>query len=232
MINSIGLPNRGLDGFLADDLPQLGELPVPLIVSVMATGHEDFGQMIAALEERAEVAAIELNVSCPNVHSGLIVGEQPTETVALLEALRPLTSKPLIVKLTPNVADPAAVAVAAEEGGADAVSLINTMKASAIDPATGRPGIGVGQGGSRVPRCGRSPWRRFEPSRPPWRCRSSAWGASPAVGMRLRCWPRARLWSRSGRRASVIHGPEIALPQNYLSDLRRRLSLNLDSRSR
>ena len=98
--------------------------------------------MIAALEERAEVAAIELNVSCPNVHSGLIVGEQPTETVALLEALRPLTSKPLIVKLTPNVADPAAVAVAAEEGGADAVSLINTMKASAIDPATGRPGIG------------------------------------------------------------------------------------------
>jgi len=130
MINSIGLPNKGLDGFLAEDLPQLAELPVPLIVSVMATGHEDFKRMVAALDEQEAVAAIELNVSCPNVHSGLIVGEQPAETVALLEALRPLTAKPLIVKLTPNVADPAAVAVAAEEGGADAVSLINTVKAS------------------------------------------------------------------------------------------------------
>ena len=151
MINSIGLPNKGLDGFLAEDLPQLGELPVPLIVSVMATGHEDFKKMVAALDERDEVAALELNVSCPNVHSGLIVGEQPEETVALLEALRPLTRKPLIVKLTPNVADPAEVAVAAEEGGADAVSLINTLKASAVDPTTGRPGIAAGHGGLSGP---------------------------------------------------------------------------------
>ena len=130
MINSIGLPNKGLEGFIAEDLPHLGELPVPLIVSVMATGREDFGRMVSALDAREEVAAFELNVSCPNVHSGLIVGEQPSETLALLEALRPLTAKPLIVKLTPNVADPAAVAVAAQEGGADAVSLINTVKAS------------------------------------------------------------------------------------------------------
>jgi dihydroorotate dehydrogenase (NAD+) catalytic subunit len=151
MINSIGLPNKGLDGFLAEDLPQLAELPVPLVVSVMATGHEDFGRMVAALDGRDEVAAIELNVSCPNVHSGLIVGEQPVETIALLAALRPLTQKPLIVKLTPNVADPASVAVAAEEGGADSVSLINTLKASAIDPATGRPGIAAGHGGLSGP---------------------------------------------------------------------------------
>jgi dihydroorotate dehydrogenase (NAD+) catalytic subunit len=151
MINSIGLPNKGLNGFIAEDLPQLGELPVPLIVSVMATGHEDFSRMVSALDEREEVAAFELNVSCPNVHSGLIVGEQPTETVALLEALRPLTGKPLIVKLTPNVADPAAVAVAAEEGGADAVSLINTLKASAFDPASGEPGIAAGHGGLSGP---------------------------------------------------------------------------------
>ncbi len=102
----------------------------------MATGREDFGRMVSALAGRDEVAAFELNVSCPNVHSGLIVGEQPSETLALLEALRPLTAKPLIVKLTPNVADPAAVAVAAEEGGADAVSLINTVKASG-GPVTG-----------------------------------------------------------------------------------------------
>jgi dihydroorotate dehydrogenase (NAD+) catalytic subunit len=151
MINSIGLPNRGLDGFLSEDLPQLAGLPVPLIVSAMATGREEFGRMVRALTERVEVAAIELNISCPNVHSGLIVGEQPEETLALLQTLRPLTAKPLIVKLTPNVADPAAIAVAAQEGGADAVSLINTIKASAINPTTGEPGIGAGQGGLSGP---------------------------------------------------------------------------------
>jgi dihydroorotate dehydrogenase (NAD+) catalytic subunit len=151
MINSIGLPNRGLEGFLAEDLPRLAELPVPLIVSVMATSREDFSRLVEGVGRRPEVAAIELNVSCPNVHSGLIVGEQPDETEALLDALRPLTEKPLIVKLTPNVADPAAVAVAAEEGGADSVSLINTLKATAIDPATGMPGIAAGHGGLSGP---------------------------------------------------------------------------------
>jgi dihydroorotate dehydrogenase (NAD+) catalytic subunit len=151
MINSIGLPNKGLDGFLASDLPQLAELPVPLIVSVMATNREEFARLVQAVGERDEVAGIELNVSCPNVHSGLIVGEQPNETEALLEALRPLTEKPLIVKLTPNVANPEAVAVAAEDGGADAVSLINTLKASAVDPATGAPALAAGHGGLSGP---------------------------------------------------------------------------------
>jgi dihydroorotate dehydrogenase (NAD+) catalytic subunit len=151
MLNSIGLPNKGLEGFLAEDLPQLAELPVPLIVSAMATDREDFARMIAALDARDEVAAVELNVSCPNVHSGLIVGENPTETLALLAALRPLTAKPLIVKLTPNVADPAAVAIAAEEGGADAVSLINTVKGSALDPRSGEPTLAAGHGGLSGP---------------------------------------------------------------------------------
>ena len=151
MINSIGLPNKGLEGFLADDLPRLAELPVPLIVSVMATSREEFARLVDGVGGREEVAAIELNVSCPNVHSGLIVGEQPAETAALLEALRPRTEKPLIVKLTPNVTDPAAVALGAEEGGADAVSLINTLKASAIDPLSGRPGIAAGHGGLSGP---------------------------------------------------------------------------------
>ena len=151
MINSIGLPNKGLAVFLAEDLPQLSELPVPLIVSVMGTSREEFARLVTGVGEKDEVAAIELNVSCPNVHSGLIVGEQPTETMALLEALRPLTEKPLIVKLTPNVADPSSVAVAAEEGGADAVSLINTLKASAIDPVTREPGIAAGHGGLSGP---------------------------------------------------------------------------------
>lgn len=151
MINSIGLPNKGLDGFLAEDLPRLAELPVPLIVSVMATNREEFSRLVEAVDDRDEVAAIELNVSCPNVHSGMIVGEQPSETEALLEALRPLTEKPLIVKLTPNVADPAAVAVGAEQGGADAVSLINTLKASAIDPLSGAPALAAGHGGLSGP---------------------------------------------------------------------------------
>jgi len=151
MINSIGLPNKGLEGFLAEDLPLLAELPVPLIVSVMATGHDEFAKLVRGVGERDEVAAIELNVSCPNVHSGLIVGEQPAETESLLEALRPLTAKPLIVKLTPNVANPADVAAAAEQGGANAVSLINTLKASAIDPRTGQPGIAAGHGGLSGP---------------------------------------------------------------------------------
>jgi len=151
MINSIGLPNRGLEGFLAEDLPRLAGLPVPLVVSVMGTSREEFERLVRGVGEREEVAAIELNVSCPNVHSGLIVGEQPGETEALLEALRPLTAKPLVVKLTPNVASPADVAVAAQEGGADAVSLVNTLKASAIDPATGRPGVAAGHGGLSGP---------------------------------------------------------------------------------
>ena len=151
MINSIGLPNNGLDGFVESDLPELARLPVPLCVSVMATDRDGFARLVEAVGGREEVAAIELNVSCPNVKSGLIVGEQPAETVALCEHLRPLTPKPLIVKLTPNTADPAAVAAAAEEGGADAVSLINTLKASALDPATMRPWLGAGSGGLSGP---------------------------------------------------------------------------------
>jgi dihydroorotate dehydrogenase (NAD+) catalytic subunit len=151
MINSIGLPNKGLEGFLEQDLPRLAELPVPLVVSVMATDRDGFSRLVAGVGGRDEVAAIELNVSCPNVKSGLIVGEQPAETLALCEALRPLTEKPLIVKLTPNTGDPAAVALAAEEGGADAVSLINTLRATGLDPGTREPWLGAGSGGLSGP---------------------------------------------------------------------------------
>ena len=147
LVNSIGLPNRGLEGFLATDLPQLAGLPVPLVVSVMATSRDGFARLVGAVGGRPEVAGIELNVSCPNVESGLVVGERPEETLALVEALRPLTDRPLIVKLTPNVADPAAVALAAEAAGADAVSLINTIKATAADPQRGGSRLGAGSGG-------------------------------------------------------------------------------------
>jgi dihydroorotate dehydrogenase (NAD+) catalytic subunit len=151
LINSIGLPNKGLEGFLLDDLPALATLPVPLIVSVMAPSREGFEALVERVGVRPEVAAIELNVSCPNVKSGLIVGEQPAETLALCERLRPLTEKPLIVKLTPNTSDPAAVARAAAEGGADAVSLINTLRATAYAPGSTEAWLGAGSGGLSGP---------------------------------------------------------------------------------
>jgi dihydroorotate dehydrogenase (NAD+) catalytic subunit len=151
MINSIGLPNPGLDGFVDHHLPALEHLPVPLIVSVMAETPEGFARLIERIDSTSRAAGIELNVSCPNVHSGLIVGEQPSETESLLKTVRAVTELPLIVKLTPNVAGPEEVAAAAEAGGADAVSLINTIKATAIDPASGDPAIGAGSGGLSGP---------------------------------------------------------------------------------
>jgi dihydroorotate dehydrogenase (NAD+) catalytic subunit len=152
MINSIGLPNKGLRGYLAEDLPRLAELPVPLIVNVMGSRREDVATLVSAFAERDEVAALELNVSCPNVKTGLIMGADPAELAGLLDAVRPRTDKPLIVKLTPNCASPAAVAAAAEEHGADAVSLINTIRGMAMDPhRPGEPWLGGGTGGVSGP---------------------------------------------------------------------------------
>ena len=151
MINSIGLPNKGLDGFLRLDLPQLAELPVPLVVSVMGFSREELGRLAERVGDRPEVAMLELNVSCPNVESGLIMGADPGETARAVEHVRPLTERPLIVKLTPNATDPAAVAEAAEGAGADAVSLINTLKGMALHPDGGGPWLGGGTGGVSGP---------------------------------------------------------------------------------
>ena len=152
MINSIGLPNKGLAGFVAEDLPRLAELRVPLIVNVMGSTPEEVARLVAAFAERDEVAALELNVSCPNVKTGLLMGADPGETAALLDAVRPRTAKPLIVKLTPNCASPAAVAAAAEQHGADGVALINTLRGMAIDPGRpGEPWLGGGTGGVSGP---------------------------------------------------------------------------------
>jgi dihydroorotate dehydrogenase (NAD+) catalytic subunit len=151
LINSIGLPNKGLEGFLANDLPELAELPVPLIVSVMGFSRDELATLVRRVGEREEVALIELNVSCPNVETGLVMGADPSETAQAVARLRPLTAKPLIVKLTPNANEPAAVARAAEEAGADAVSLINTLKGMALDPRTARPWLGGTTGGLSGP---------------------------------------------------------------------------------
>jgi dihydroorotate dehydrogenase (NAD+) catalytic subunit len=151
LINSIGLPNKGLEGFLAEDLPKLSELPVPLVVSVMGFDHAELKRLVTAVAERDEVSLLELNFSCPNVETGLIMGADPAETARAVEVLRPLTEKPLIVKLTPNASEPAQVGAAAEDAGADAVSLINTLKGMALHPRTRQPWLGGTTGGVSGP---------------------------------------------------------------------------------
>jgi dihydroorotate dehydrogenase (NAD+) catalytic subunit len=124
---------------------------VPVIVSVMGFTRGEVARLVEAFAAREEVSGLELNVSCPNVESGLVMGADPGETAALLEQVRPLTDKPLIVKLTPNAADPGAVAAAAQDAGADSVSLINTLRAMALDPRTSRPWLGGRTGGLSGP---------------------------------------------------------------------------------
>jgi len=151
LMNSIGLPNKGLEGYLAHDLTELSRLPVPLIVNVMGFSREEVARLVTAFARRDEVAALELNVSCPNVETGLVMGADPGEVARLMSAVRPLTDKPLIVKLTPNASDVAAVAVAAEREGASAVSLINTIRGMAVHPRTGEPWLGGTTGGVSGP---------------------------------------------------------------------------------
>ena len=124
---------------------------MPVIVSVMGFSRDELATLVEAVGARDEVALIELNVSCPNVETGLIMGADPDETARAVERLRPLTDKPLIVKLTPNATDPSAVARAAEEAGADSVSLVNTLKGMALHPRTGQPWLGGRTGGVSGP---------------------------------------------------------------------------------
>jgi dihydroorotate dehydrogenase (NAD+) catalytic subunit len=138
LINSIGLPNKGLEGYLTHELPGiaalLGECRSPLITNVMGSTAGEIALLLERCDEREEIAAFELNVSCPNVETGLDIGADPVALERVVRTVRTATRKPLIVKLTPNAADVAACARAAEFGGADAVSLINTLRAMALAP--------------------------------------------------------------------------------------------------
>jgi dihydroorotate dehydrogenase (NAD+) catalytic subunit len=136
LVNSIGLPNKGLAGYLREDLPELASLPVPVITNVMGSSAAEIAELVEACDVRAEIAAIELNVSCPNVKTGLDIGADPHQLENVVRSVRPRTGKPLIVKLTPNAADVSACALAAEVGGADAVSLINTLRSLALAPVS------------------------------------------------------------------------------------------------
>jgi len=160
LVNSIGLPNRGLAGYIAEDLPELATLPVPVITNVMGSTAAEIAELVEACDARAEISAVELNVSCPNVKTGLDIGADPRQLEKVVRAVRPRIGKPLIVKLTPNAADVVACALAAETGGADAVSLINTLRALALEPvprsgpsapSSSRPWLGAGTGGLSGP---------------------------------------------------------------------------------
>ncbi len=117
----------------------------------MGFSRDELAMLASAVGARAEVAMLELNVSCPNVETGLVMGADPAETALAVARVRAATDKPLIVKLTPNATDPAAVAASAEDAGADAVSLVNTLKGVAFDPHTGARWLGGGTGGVSGP---------------------------------------------------------------------------------
>ncbi|HRS60957.1 MAG TPA: dihydroorotate dehydrogenase [Candidatus Cloacimonas sp.] len=149
LLNSIGLQNPGLDKFIAEDLPVLREtLTVPLIVSFSGSSLTEFAQMLECLEKQEGISGYEVNVSCPNVENeGITFGIDPDVVNKLCALLSPLTERELIVKLSPNVTDIAVIAKAAEEGGATAISLINTIWGMAIDYCNGKSRIKKGIGG-------------------------------------------------------------------------------------
>jgi dihydroorotate dehydrogenase (NAD+) catalytic subunit len=145
MLNSIGLANPGIDRFVDEYLPRLAELGVPLWVSVGGFSVDDYVQCVARLDRHAEVSAIELNLSCPNVDAFA----EPTAEI--VEAARAETAKPLYAKLSPAVPDVAAVAGAAQDAGADGLSLVNTIRGLALDERTLKPSLARGAGGLSGP---------------------------------------------------------------------------------
>lgn len=151
MLNSIGLDNDGVEAFVAHHLPYLAGTGVPIVVSIAGHDHDEFVALAARLQGVAGVAAIELNVSCPNVSGGVDFGSDPELCRRVVSAVRAACDLPLIAKLTPNVTSIATIARAAEEGGADAVSAINTCLGMAVDWRRRQPMLGGIVGGLSGP---------------------------------------------------------------------------------
>ncbi len=152
MVNAIGLQGPGVEGFIRDYLPFLRTTGVPILVNVWGTTDEEYAAVAARLEDAGGVAGIELNVSCPNVkEGGVAFGTDPRTLARLVAAVRRATRLPLIPKLAPNVPQIAVFARAAEESGADALSLINTLPAMVIDIETRRPVLANRVGGLSGP---------------------------------------------------------------------------------
>jgi dihydroorotate dehydrogenase (NAD+) catalytic subunit len=152
MMNSVGLQNVGVQAFIKDKLPKLRQFSVPIIANVFGYAEDDYLEVVRALEDAPGIAAYELNVSCPNTkHGGIFFSSDPQLLAGLIRQVRTAAKRPVIVKLSPNVASIAPFARAAEEAGADAVSLVNTFISLAIDIKIREPRIGAGFGGLSGP---------------------------------------------------------------------------------
>jgi dihydroorotate dehydrogenase (NAD+) catalytic subunit len=151
LLNSIGLDNDGLDAFICHHLPYLTALSSPIIVSVAGRTHDEFVEMARRLDAETGIAALELNISCPNVSGGIDFGTDARLCGRLVAEVRDAIAVPVIAKLTPNVARIADMARAASEGGADAISLINTVLGMAVDWRRRRPLLGNVVGGLSGP---------------------------------------------------------------------------------
>lgn len=152
MINSIGLQNIGARAFVTGKLPLLRRFQARIFANVFGYATEDYAEVVKILEDGEGIAGYELNVSCPNTkHGGMFFSGDPVLLGEVVASVRGLTKRPLIVKLSPNVARIEPLARAAEDAGADAVSLVNTFVSLAIDAHTRRPRIGAGFGGLSGP---------------------------------------------------------------------------------
>ncbi|AKJ65287.1 dihydroorotate dehydrogenase [Kiritimatiella glycovorans] len=152
MLNAIGLPGPGVERFLRDHLPFLNRYQVPVIVNLWGLDAEEYGRIAEQLDDVEGIDALELNVSCPNVKAGGVAfGTDPKLFAAVLDAVRPKTRKPLMPKLAPHVPDIGVFARAAQEHGADAISVMNTLPAMAIDIESRRPVLSNRHGGLSGP---------------------------------------------------------------------------------
>jgi dihydroorotate dehydrogenase (NAD+) catalytic subunit len=151
MLNSIGLDNDGVEAFIQRQLPYLAGLGTAIIVSIAGKSQQEFVELAARLDGLPGVAALELNLSCPNVSGGVDFGTRPERCQAVVAGARKACSLPVLAKLTPNVTDIVAIARAAEAGGADAVSLINTCLGMAVHWRERRPLLGGVTGGLSGP---------------------------------------------------------------------------------
>mgnify|MGYP000680997296 CR=1 FL=1 len=152
LLNAIGLANVGVEVFIKDKLPFLKRLTIPVIVNVAGSNVREYQKVIEKIEVAGGVAGYEVNLSCPNVKKGgLNLGVKATNIYRIISKLRTLTKKILIVKLTPNVTNIAELALAAQRAGADAISLINTVKGMAVDVQQGRPVLSTILGGLSGP---------------------------------------------------------------------------------
>ncbi|HLK70297.1 MAG TPA: dihydroorotate dehydrogenase [Bryobacteraceae bacterium] len=152
MINSIGLQNIGVRAFATQKLPALARLDTVVLANVFGYESGDYVEVVQVLEDHAGIAGYELNVSCPNTrHGGIYFSNDPCLLGEVVSEVKRVARRPVIVKLSPNVAAIEPIAKAAEESGADAISLVNTFIALAIDPHTRRPRLGAGFGGLSGP---------------------------------------------------------------------------------